>query len=237
MMPILMEHVSKSFIRKTQVGAEAKRESRQVLKDLSLEAGNNEIVCILGRNGSGKTTLIRILSTLIDPDLGGSYVCGFDTVTQGNEVRKRLGVMLNSGEGGFHARLSALANLEYYAALYKIPRRDARKRATGLLKDLELDDRGADQYQSYSTGMRRRAALVRALLPDAPVLLLDEPTIGVDPWSTERIHDYLIELSKRGKTILCTTNNPLEAQTLGSRCLMLKDGALHPLKTEEVLAA
>jgi ABC-2 type transport system ATP-binding protein len=97
------------------IGAEAKREWRYVLKDVSLEVRNGEIVCVLGRDGSGKTTLIRIISTLIDPDSGESRVCGFNTVTESNDVKKCLDVMLNSGEGGFHARLSAFANLEYYA--------------------------------------------------------------------------------------------------------------------------
>jgi len=238
MMAILLRHVSKSFVRKPVVGASmAKKERRHVLKDVSIEVEEGEIVCILGKNGSGKTTLVRILSTLVEPDTGFARICGFDTITDGQNVRKCLGVMLNAGEGGFHARLSALANLEYYAALYKIPPGEGRKRALGLLRDLELDDRGADQYQSYSTGMRRRLALVRTLLSNAPVLILDEPTLGVDQWSTKRIHNYLIEVSKRGTTILCATNNPSEAQALGNRCRLLEDGILHGFNPKEVLVA
>jgi ABC-2 type transport system ATP-binding protein len=189
---------------------------------------------VLGKNGSGKTTLTRILSTLIEPDSGEVKVCGFDARQNGREVRRRVGVMLNAGEGGFHPRLSGFSNLEYYAALYQIPMRDAKARIAGLLKTIGLGDRGRDQYQSYSSGMRRRMALVRALLSDPLVLLLDEPTLGIDPWSTDQIQKYLLELSERGKTILCTTNNLGEAQALGKRVLLLEDGALSLMETAKV---
>jgi ABC-2 type transport system ATP-binding protein len=236
MSQIVLDHVSKSFVRRSEVLSNMKRGSRHILDDVTLEVERGEIACVLGKNGSGKTTLIRILSTLIEPDSGRAEVCGYDTKTDGARVRENLGVMLNSGDGGFHARLSAPANLEFYAALYKIPTRQARGRVFDLLKSLGLDDRGMDQYQSYSTGMRRRMALTRALLPDAPVLLLDEPTLGVDPWSSESIHNHLINLSNHGRTILCTTNSPSEAIALGGRCFLLDQGRLNPSRTE-VLAA
>lgn len=238
MIPISLENVSKSFVRKAEVGASGqKRERRQALTNVELQVGRGEVVCVLGKNGTGKTTLIRILSTLVGPDRGRASVCGFDVMREPGEVRNRIGVMLNSGEGGFHARLSALATLEYYGALYGMRAQEAQSRARHLLRELGLEDRGVDQYQSYSTGMRRRLALIRALLPDAPVLLLDEPTLGVDPWSTKRVHNYLLESSKYGKTVLCTTNNPTEARALGGRCYVLQDGALVPSKAEEVMVA
>src|SRR2546430_1392494 len=106
-----------------------------------------------------------------------------------------------------------------------------------VLREIRLEDRGVDQFQSYSTGMRRRVALVRALLSDAPVLLLDEPTLGVDPWSTENIHNYLLELAKQGKTILCATNNPAEARALGGRSCMLEEGVIVASTTEEIIAS
>ncbi len=235
MMPLFLRQVSKSFVRKAEVGAsKGKREEREVLRDVSLEVGEGETVCVLGKNGSGKTTLMRILSTLIEPDRGEVSVCGFDVLKKGREVRQRIGVMLNAGEGGFQPRLSGFSNLEYYAALYQVPRREARTRIMMLLNDLGLGDRGADQYQSYSSGMRRRLALVRALLSGGAVLLLDEPTLGVDPWSTEEIHKYLARLSKEGKTILCTTNSLGEARALGNRVYVLEDGTLSQQSSSEI---
>jgi len=197
--------------------------------------GKNEIVCVLGRNGSGKTTLVRILSTLVLPDQGEVRVCGFDALREGESVRRRIGVMLNTGDSGFHPRLSSYANLEYYAALYQIPLKDARTRIQKLLSALNLGDRGPDQYQSYSSGMRRRLALARALLPDPSVLLLDEPTLGVDPWMTERIHDLLTEISRQGKSILCMTNIPAEAKSFGQRLYVLDQGILSPFNLEKVV--
>src|SRR5437879_11870864 len=104
--------------------------------------------------------------------------------------------------------------------------KEAKKRIGLLMRELGLADRGADQYQSFSSGMRRRLALVRALVSDAPVLLLDEPTLGVDPWTTENVHKHLLELSSHGKTILCTTNNIAAARILGDRTYLLEDGML-----------
>ncbi len=226
-MPIQLRNVSKSFSRKVELGSSAgRREYRTVLRNANLNVSKGETVCVLGRNGSGKTTLIRILSTLVVPDAGQARVCGYDVARQGRDVRRRVGVMLNAGQTGFQGRLSGPGNLEYYAALYHIPQREARKRIQSLFSDLGLEDRGSDQYQSYSTGMRRRLALARALMPDPTVLLLDEPTLGVDPWSTEQIHKQLRGLSRQGKTILCTTNSLSEAEALSTRILTLQNGLL-----------
>ncbi len=234
-MPILLRSVSKSFSRKAELGlSQGRRELRNVLRNVNLEVSKGETVCVLGKNGSGKTTLIRILSTLVVQDEGEVRVCGYDVVTQGRDVRRRVGVMLNAGETGFQARLSGPSNLEYYAALYRIRLRDARNRIQSLFADLGLEDRGSDQYQSYSSGMRRRLALARALLPDPTVLLLDEPTLGVDPWSTEQIHKQLRDLSRQGKTILCTTNSLSEAEALGTRTFTLQNGLLATSKIAEV---
>lgn len=236
--PIILRNISKSFRRKSEpLAMKRRREQRTVLNDVTLDVGRGEIVCVLGRNGSGKTTLIRILSTLIRPDKGEARICGFDAHRESQEVKRRIGVVLNAGDTGFQPRLSGPANLEYYAALYQIRIGDARDLIRGLFGELGLEDRGSDQFQSYSTGMRRRLGLARALLPKPPVLLLDEPTLGVDPWSTEQIHDVLRRLSQQGKSILCTTNSMSEAETLGDRVFTLKNGVLIPTKLAEIEAS
>jgi len=238
MIQILVSNLSKTFTRKFETGASKETtRKREVLKNVSLEVQTGEIVCLLGRNGAGKTTIARILSTLVIPDEGKAEVCGYDVVTQSREVRKRVGVMINAGDGGFQPRLSGFTNLEYYAILYHIPLQKARFRISALLGELGLGDRGSDQYQMYSSGMRRRLALARALLPDAPVVLLDEPTLGVDPWSTKQIHQKLRSLAEQGISILCTTNNSAEAQTVGNRVLMLENGVLEAMTRTEVAAA
>jgi ABC-2 type transport system ATP-binding protein len=227
MIPIWASHVTKSFARRSEaLSRGAQKQSRMVLSDVTLQVGEGEIVCLVGKNGSGKTTLTRIISTLVEPDEGEVRVCGFDVGRDGSEVRRRIGVMLNAGDGGFQARFSGLGNLEYYAALYQIRSDRAKVRIRQLMTDVGLEDRGADQYQSYSSGMRRRLALSRAMLPDPEVLLLDEPTLGVDPWSTNRIHATIRGLSARGKAILCTTNSVIEARSLANKILVLEEGML-----------
>jgi len=191
----------------------------------------------LGKNGSGKTTLTKIVVTLLAPDGGDVRVCGFDTGKQEKQVRERIGVVFNAGDSGFQARLSAFSNLEYYGALYGIRRRDARNRSEMLLEMVGLEDRGPDQYQSFSTGMKRRLAIARALLPDPRVLILDEPTLGIDPWSMKQVHDLLKSIASSGKTILCTTNNQLEAVNLGGGLRILEDGVLvEPAEKGAILA-
>lgn len=204
------------------------------MKDLSFRAEEGEVICVIGKNGSGKTTLTRILATLVEPDAGRAIVCGYDVVSQARDVRKNIGVMLNAGDGGFQPRISGVGNLGFYAALYQVPRRLAKHRIRDLLHDLGLEDRGADQYQSYSSGMRRRLALARTLLSDPAILLLDEPTLGVDPWSTVEIHKKLQQIATDGKTILCTTNNMSEANALGHRILGLENGLLKESRPKEM---
>lgn len=236
MSSIFLKNVSKSFLRRGETRLFGrKEEQRPVLKDISLEVEQGESVCVLGKNGSGKTTLTRILSTLLIPDRGEARVCGFDVVKQPESVRKRIGVVLNAGDGGFHARISAQSNLEYYGALSKVRQSVARERIPFLLSDLGIDDRGADQVQSYSSGMRRRLALARALLPNPEVLLLDEPTLGVDPRSMKLIHKRLVDLTRTGKTIFCTTNNIGEAEALGDRVFEIENGELCQLTNREAI--
>lgn len=201
---------------------------RPVLKDLTLSVDAGETVCILGKNGAGKTTLIRILSTLMIPDHGSATVCGVDVRREPEHARRFIGVMLNAGDGGFHPRLSARRNLQYYAALQLLPSAKSHDRINYLLREVGLDDREADQSQSYSSGMRRRLALARALLNDPPILLLDEPTLGVDPWISRHIHEFLERRSRDGTTILCTTNNVPEAERLSKRSFLLENGELEP---------
>jgi ABC-2 type transport system ATP-binding protein len=233
--PLLLKNISKSFQRKSEISrSREKHGNRPVLKNVTLSIQKGETVCVLGKNGAGKTTLIRILSTLVLPDSGSASICGLDVVGEADHVKRNVGVMLNAGDGGFHPRLSARLNLRYYGALQLMSTSKANERINDLLKELKLEDRGADQSQSYSSGMRRRLALARALLHDPPVLLLDEPTLGVDPWTSRHIHEYLRKLSDEGgKTILCTTNNVHEAEELGRRSYLLENGELSPWRGME----
>jgi len=148
--------------------------------DLRVETG--EIFGLLGPNGAGKTTTMKMLSTLLEPTSGTIEVLGIDVARRPREVRARLGAML-SGERSLYWKLTARENLEYFAALYHVPPKGTKERIEKALAAVKLSDRADDYVERYSTGMRQRLALARALLPDPPLVILDEPTVGLDPQS------------------------------------------------------
>jgi ABC-2 type transport system ATP-binding protein len=164
----------------------------QALRDVSLQVPTGSIICVLGRNGAGKTTTVRILTTLIQPDEGVAEVAGFDTASQPQRVRARIGV---AGQGTtLDQLLTGRQNLEVIGRLYHLGAARSRERAEELLKEFGLTEAAGRQVKTYSGGMRRRLDLAASLLPDPQVLFLDEPTTGLDPisrtalWQT--IRDY-----------------------------------------------
>src|SRR5207248_11293600 len=144
--------------------------------DLSVEAG--EIFGLLGPNGAGKTTTMRMISTLLEPTAGSITVLGIDVAKEPRRVRAHLGAML-SGERSLYWKLTARENLEYFAALYHVAPGETKVRIDRSLAAVKLSDRADDYVERFSTGMRQRLALARALLPDPPLILLDEPTVGL----------------------------------------------------------
>src|SRR5438132_4932171 len=137
--------------------------------DLRVERG--EIFGVLGPNGAGKTTTLRMLATLLEPTSGEVRVLGVDVKANPREVRARLGAML-SGERSLYWKLTARENLEYFAALYHVPPHEIKARIANVLAAAKLTDRADDYVERYSTGMRQRLALARALLPDPPLVIL-----------------------------------------------------------------
>ncbi|MGH2490134.1 MAG: ABC transporter ATP-binding protein, partial [Candidatus Limnocylindria bacterium] len=171
--------------------------------DLRVETG--EIFGLLGPNGAGKTTTMKMLSTLLEPTSGSIEVLGIDVARQPRAVRARLGAML-SGERSLYWKLTARENLEYFAALYHVPPKETRERIDRALESVKLGDRAEDYVERYSTGMRQRLALARALLPDPPLVILDEPTVGLDPQSARDLRDRVRDLRAQGRTVLLTTH-------------------------------
>ncbi len=199
----------------------------EALRGVSFRVKYGEVVGLLGPNGAGKTTTVKILSTLLLPDEGEAYVAGYDVVREANEVRKRIGILL-SVEKGFYAKLTGKENLEYFGALYGIPRKILSDRINYLMKLLELDRLGAVDrlFEEYSLGMKARLGLARALLKDPPILLLDEPTLGLDPPSARKIRGLVKDLAREGKAILYTTHNMFEAEIVCDRILLINKGVI-----------
>jgi len=191
--------------------------------DLRVETG--EIFGLLGPNGAGKTTTMKMLSTLLEPTSGTIEVLGIDVARHPREVRARLGAML-SGERSLYWKLTGRENLEYFAALYHVPPGETKARIANVLAAVKLADRADDYVERYSTGMRQRLALARALLPNPPLVVLDEPTVGLDPKSVRLLKDLLRREAKSGVTVFLSTHSLDIVQELASRIGIIHRGRL-----------
>jgi ABC-2 type transport system ATP-binding protein len=200
--------------------------------DLQIQRG--EIFGLLGPNGAGKSTTIRMLCTLLEPTSGTARVNGFDVVSQSNEVRRSLGTVL-AGERSIYWKLTGRENLEYFAALQHIPETIAKKRVDELLERMELRERANELVEKYSTGMRQRIAIAKALLARPPILLLDEPTLGLDPQAARNLRELIAHLKQEGHTILLTTHYMEEADLLSDRIGIIDTGKVIALDTPEGL--
>jgi len=200
--------------------------------DLVVEPG--EIFGLLGPNGAGKTTTMKMLATLLIPTSGTIRVLGVDPLERPRDVRARLGAML-SGERSLYWKLTGRENLEYFAALYHVPPSETKARIANVLAAVKLADRADDYVERYSTGMRQRLALARALLPNPPLVVLDEPTVGLDPQASRDLRDRVRELKAQGRTVLLTTHYMEEADQLCDRVAIIDHGRIVALDTPAAL--
>jgi ABC-2 type transport system ATP-binding protein len=200
--------------------------------DIQIQHG--EIFGLLGPNGAGKSTTIRMLCTLLEPTSGTAYVNGYDIIRQANDVRRSLGTVL-AGERSIYWKLTGRENLEYFAALYHIPPAVAKRRIDELIERMELKDRANELVEKYSTGMRQRVAIAKALLARPPILLLDEPTLGLDPQAARNLRELIATLKQEGHTILLTTHYMEEADQLSDRIGIIDNGKIIALDTPEGL--
>ncbi|MGC9529803.1 MAG: ATP-binding cassette domain-containing protein [Candidatus Bipolaricaulaceae bacterium] len=191
---------------------------RTAVDDLSLEVKAGEVLALLGPNGAGKTTTVRMLSCLLAPTGGRAWVAGHRVPEEAPRVRAQVGVLTESP--GMYKRLSAYRNLEFYAQLYGVA--NPRGQAERYLKLFELWDRRSDPVSQFSKGMRQRLALARALLHEPQVLLLDEPTAGLDPESARSVRTFIEELRGRRRAVLLCTHNLPEAERLCDRIALLR---------------
>jgi ABC-2 type transport system ATP-binding protein len=197
----------------------------EALKGVSFSFEKGSIFGLLGPNGAGKTTTVKILATILLPDGGDAYIEGFSVTKEAHMVREILGVVF-SADRGFYARLTGLENLIYYGMLYGLSRFDARRKAEELLDLVDLGDSRHRLYEEYSLGMKARLALAKALIHDPSVVILDEPTIGLDPVSSRRIREILKKLSREGKSIMITTHNMWEAEILCNYVAVIMSGRI-----------
>ena len=211
-----------------------KRQKFVAVDGIDLRVERGEIFGVLGPNGAGKTTTLRMLATLLEPTSGEARVLGIDVKRDPRKIRANLGAML-SGERSLYWKLTARENLEYFAALYHVPPKEQKARIDGALAAVKLTDRADDYVERYSTGMRQRLALARALLPDPPLVILDEPTVGLDPQAARDLRDRVRELKRQGRTVLLTTHYMEEADQLCDRIAIIDHGQIVALDTPAAL--
>jgi ABC-2 type transport system ATP-binding protein len=201
------------------------RHETRALCDVTLTVAAGSITGILGPNGAGKTTLLSILATLLLPDAGAVTVLGHDVLRRPEAVRPRLNMA--SGHASFAWSLTVEEILDFYARLYGLTGRTRRRRVAETIALCELGPRRAVQYNRLSTGMKQRLSLARALLNEPEVLLLDEPTVGLDPDIAIRIREQVARLRReRGTTILLCTHYMAEAEQLCDEIAFLREGAI-----------
>jgi ABC-2 type transport system ATP-binding protein len=214
-----------------------RRRARRVvaLEDVSFAVGRGECVAVLGQNGSGKSTLVRVLSTLLLADGGTARVFGHDVRRDERAVRRLVNRV--SVEASFFKKMSATENLSYAARFYGLGPRVTRRRVPEILERVSFPaDRASHPMEDLSRGMQQKVALARALLTSPVLLLLDEPTTGLDPRAKREVQAFIREVRREHDTttLLCTHDMP-EAETLADRVGILDGGRLLALEEPRAL--
>jgi ABC-2 type transport system ATP-binding protein len=203
------------------------RRTVTALDGLDLEVGRGRVFCLLGPNGAGKTTLVKVLATLVLPDGGRAMVEGHDVAYEPGPAKRAVGYAV-SDERSFYWRLTGRQNLEFFGALYGLRGRARERRIDELLRIVGLDEAADLRFNGYSTGMRQMLGFARALLADAAILLVDEPTRSLDPQAADRIRSFLREelAGRQGKTILWATHDLGEAADCADDIAVISRGRI-----------
>jgi ABC-2 type transport system ATP-binding protein len=194
----------------------------QVLKGVTFNVPKGQILALLGPNGAGKTTTIRILATLLDADGGKASINGYDVEKDAGKVRENIG--LTGQYAAVDEYLTGEENLHMIGRLYRLSKKDTKRRTTELLKQVDLVDAAKRPVKNYSGGMKRRIDLAMSLIAAPPVIFLDEPTTGLDPRSRASMWEMIRGLSDAGTTILLTTQYMDEADQLADNIVVIDDG-------------
>ena len=194
------------------------------LKDVSLSIEKGTIFGLLGPNGAGKSTLIKVLSCQSRPSSGNAYISGLDVVSDKRDVLSIIGIVPQ--ENSFYDELTINENLLYFGSLYGIQVIEIKKRSHKILKMLQLEDKSKSRASTLSGGMKTRLNIACALMHKPEVLILDEPSVGLDPVSRKALWDTIREVHEEGTTILITTHYMEEADILCDRLLIMNRGRI-----------
>lgn len=199
---------------------------RRVLSEVSFDVARGEVLGLLGANGAGKTTLLKLIAAIMMPTAGSIRIDGVDTQRQPMQARRAIG-FAPTDHRSFYYRLTAMENLQYFGTMCGVPRALLRERIAAAVRAVDLSEDLGRKFSKFSTGMRHRLTIARALLHDPPVLLLDEPTHALDPTHAAQIRTLIRDrLTASGKTIVVSTNVLDEAWQLCDRVAVLREGRI-----------
>jgi ABC-2 type transport system ATP-binding protein len=230
-----VQNLRKEFARRD--GGRRRRRRVEALRGISFDIARGECVAILGPNGSGKSTLVRLLATLLLPDGGSARVFGHDAFRETRAVRRLVNRV--SVEASFFKKMSAVENLSYAARFYGLRASATKDKIPEILSRVGFPkDRRGDPMEHLSRGMQQKVALARALLTAPILLLLDEPTTGLDPRSKQEVQQFIREVrAEHDATVLLCTHDLAEAEILADRVGILDDGRLLSLEPVDQLKA
>lgn len=207
---------------------------KQAVKHVSLELEHGEVFGFLGPNGAGKTTTVKLLNGMLNPSEGSCHVLGMDPEKEPEGVHAVSGVVTEHAQ--MYDSLTGMQNLIFYASVFGISAKEGKRRAEKLMQQLELAEAKDQKLSAYSTGMRQRLSLARALIHRPKVLFLDEPTSGLDPESAQNVNRLILELSRHeGVTIFLCTHQLRYAQEICTRYGLIDEGTLLASGTLEQL--
>lgn len=192
--------------------------------DVSLRVKAGGVLALLGPNGAGKTTTVRMLSGVLVPTSGRACIAGLDVVAHAAEIRGRVGVL--SELPGLYLRSTAREYLDFFGAVFGLTREQRRARMTELLAQFEMSDVIDRRLSEFSKGMKQKLALIRTMLHDPEVLLLDEPTSAMDPQSARLVHDALLQLRDQRRSIILCTHNLVEAEMMADDIAIIRRGQI-----------
>lgn len=194
------------------------------VESVNLNVNSGQVLALLGPNGAGKTTTVRMLTSTLKPTRGRAIVAGCDVGNQPEIVRRQVGVLTE--HHGLYGRMNAVEYLGFFADLYSLDQHERNKTIQALLEQFGLAADQNRRLSEYSKGMRQKLALVRAMLHDPPVLLLDEPTSAMDPESARGVRNYILGLRSANRTILLCTHNLAEAEELADQVAIIRRGRI-----------
>lgn len=192
--------------------------------DFTLKIPGGQLLALLGPNGAGKTTTVRMLGSILRPTSGRARVNGFDVVAQADQVRRSIGMLTE--QPGLYLRMTGLEYLDFYGRLYGMSNNDIRRRSLAMFDRFDMQGAATRRLGEYSKGMRQKVGLIRSMLHDPAVLLLDEPTSAMDPHSARLVRDAIMELRDDKRTIILCTHNLAEAEMLADTIAIIKQGTI-----------